>query len=264
MLLRYSDGQSRYGRIADLVDVSTFSRRRMTAIGCGSMSQPVVNQMVRHGLATEAPGWLRLIDGDDVEPRNLIGTEYLGKHIGMPKALAAASIAKEIDPSVNVSYLNEFITDDNIDTVVNLAAKSDLLGLFADSFEIMLRVAAACENVCPQVMAIYGPRADYAEVAFSIPGVTQPLARTIGQRQRQSIKEPMALGCDTAFVANFVAALCLRLLLGDSMGSDLFPCYADAPLFIVGLRRAWIFSNQPEDVARSILLVQAQSEEKQR
>ena len=107
-------------------------------------------------------------------------------------------------------------------------------------------------------MAAFGPRSDYAEVAFSLPNATPPLSTTMGRRTREGIRQPEALGCDTVWVASFVAALCIRLLLGGAKGSDLLPCYANTPLFILGLRRSWVFENQPEDMARSIVLVQVE------
>jgi hypothetical protein len=92
-------------------------------------------------------------------------------------------------------------------------------------------------------------------VGFSIPRQTPSLAVTMGQRKRTRIEQPKALGCDTAYVCSFVTGLCLRLLLGDREGSELFPCYANAPLYLLGLRRTWIFEQQPDDVVRSTINV---------
>jgi hypothetical protein len=77
----------------------------------------------------------------------------------------------------------------------------------------------------------------------------------MGKRKRKAISKPTALGCDTIFIASFVAAICLRLLLGEAQGKDLIPCYANAPLFVMGLRKSWIFENQPKDIARTIIHV---------
>jgi hypothetical protein len=123
----------------------------------------------------------------------------------------------------------------------------------------MMAISEKCTAICPQVMAIFGPRADYAEVAFSVPGVTPPLSRTIGTKARTTIGKPSALGCDTLFVSSFVSTLCLSLLLGEAKGSELLPCYANASLFAVGLRRAWVFAGQPQDFLRSIVCIETSS-----
>jgi 3-hydroxyisobutyrate dehydrogenase-like beta-hydroxyacid dehydrogenase len=58
------------------VNVDALSVKRVVIIGLGSMGQPISTQLARHGVGTQAPGRLRLIDGDRaVEERNLIGTE---------------------------------------------------------------------------------------------------------------------------------------------------------------------------------------------
>lgn len=250
-----NDAQSRYGRITQLVDVHALGVRRVVIIGLGSMGQPIVNQLVRHALATRPPGRLRIVDGDTVSDRNLVGTEYRSGHVGMPKAEAAAQIVQEINPDVNLSYWNHHIVSEDIPSIVEMARRSDLLGLFADSFELMLSISERCAASCTQVMALFGPNADHAEVAFSIPSVTPPISRTMGRRQRQAISSPSAFGCDTAYVASFVSALCLELLLGQADRGKLVSCYADAPLFVMSLRKSWIFTNEPDDIARTVACV---------
>ena len=257
--LKPVDPKSRYGRIAGLVDVDTSSVKRLTIIGLGSMGEPLASQMVRHGVATRSPGRLRLIDGDDISPRNLIGTEYRLEHLGVPKVQAAADIIREINDEANVSYWNRMVCQDDVPAIVDIAGQSDLLALCADSFELMLEISSRCAEICPQVMAVFGPNVEHAEVAFSVPGVTQPIAKTMGIRKRQAIAEPRGLGCDTAYVSSFVAAVCLRLLLGGAAGEQFVPCYANAPLFVLGLRRSWIFADQPEDIARSIVSVHVET-----
>ena len=86
--------------------------------------------------------------------------------------------------------------------------------------------------------------------SFSIPRITPPLSTTFGERRLETISKPQALGCDTDFVASYASAVCLRLLLGDAKGSDLLDCFANAPLHIIGLRRAWVFAEQLPDLVR--------------
>lgn len=253
--LSTSDSNNPFGRIEGLVDVPHLQQRRVTLIGCGSMGCPIATQLARHGVGTGSFGRVRLIDGDLIEARNLIGTEYLHRHIDQPKAEVLASMLREINPQINVSYWNKFLDQGDIPQVEGMAKNSDLLCLFADDFELMLEISEQCYNHCIMVMSLFGPRADTAEVAYSNPGQTPTLKAIMGQRKRKKLSKPQALGCDTGFVADYVAALCLRLLLGEAKGKELFPCYANAPLYLVGLRRTWIFENQPEDVIRSVICV---------
>lgn len=249
--------EPRYGRINDRIDVSTLAVKRVTIIGAGSAGQPVTSQLARHGVATQTPGRIRIIDGDAVSARNLIGTEYRLEHLRKPKVVAAANIINEINDQVNVSYWNRRITDHDIPAIIDMAKQSDLLSLAADSFELMLDISGKCADICPQIMTVFGPNADYAEVAFSLPGTTPPLSKTLGNRKRQTIAKPTALGCDTAFVSNFVTAVCLQILLGNSNDNQIVTCYSDAPLFVIGLRKVWLFANQPKDVARTVICVQS-------
>lgn len=245
---------TRYER-ANLVNAGAWAVKRVAVFGLGSMGQPLSDQFARHGVATRTPGRLRLVDGQTVDARNFIGTGYRLCHLGMSKAEAAAEIVREINPDVNLSHWRCHITDADIPAIRDMAAQTDLLCLMADSFDTMLRISDACASICPQIMAIFGPNADYAEVAFSIPGRTPTLSEILGRRRRQAISTPSALGCDTAFVANFVAAVCLELLLDPSDRGRIVRCYADAPLFVVGLRKAWLFRNDAEEIARIVACV---------
>lgn len=250
-----SKPRDQHGRIERLVDVEHLTSRKVTIIGLGRMGQPVAAQLVRHGVATGEGGHLWIIDGDRVQAHNLIGTDCLHEHIGRPKAEAAASLLRVIDPQVNVTYWYRELADADARQVHSLAQRSDLMCLFADDWALMLDFADRCADCCPLVMAVFGSRVDLAEVGWSIPGKTPPLRATMGHRKRTAIQGAAALGCDISFVTSVVAGVCLSLLLDGRHGSDMLPCDAGAPLLLIGLRRTWIFENQPDDVVRSIIRV---------
>ena len=249
------DENSRYGRTKDQADNKFLETTQAAVLGNGSIGNPVALQMVRHGVGTKSPGRITLMDGDVVEHRNFIGTHFRQIHIGRPKAQATAEMLLEINDRVNVSYARRMLTEDDIGDIALQAQMKNLLCLFADSFSLMLKISEVCYDTCPQVIVAIGPGGDYAEVGFSIPNVTVPLTRTFGRRKREAITKPQALGTSTAFIADFVAELCLCLLLGNAKGHELLECYANAPLFILGLRPSWIFQNQPKDVCRIIYRV---------
>mgnify|MGYP006283426121 FL=1 len=254
--MHQSDTQDdRYGRIEGLIDLAPIQTARVTIAGLGTVGNSVAMDLGRHGLATQSPGRIRLIDGDNVELRNLIGTAYRQDHVGTPKAEATASMLREINDAANVSYRNRMIDTSNLDEVVQLAGQSDLLCLFADAFDLMSTLADQCHGTCTVVMAAIGDQADVAEVGFSVPGQTPPLSHTMGRRKRRAISKPKALGCDTGFITSFISSLCIRLLIDQALGKQLLPCYADAPLYVIGLRRVWLFEQFPDDVVRSVICV---------
>jgi len=257
------ESQSRYGRIGILLDLAVLHASRVTILGQGSMGNPVAVQLVRHGVGVEAPGRIRLVDGDVVNPRNNVGTHFTESDFGENKARAAAFMLKEINSSAILSFWEHHLVADDLPVVMKMASESDLLCHFYDDFSVFPRLAEACYDRCIQVSAMFGPRCDYAEVAFSIPGITPPLSRTLGKRKRQSIQQPQALGTETSLVANFVASLCLRLLLGNARGSELLPCYANAPLYLVGIRNTWVFEKRAPDEILSVYCVGAPTDQPQ-
>lgn len=239
--------------------------RRVTLVGAGSMGLSIATQMARHGVATCSPGRLRIIDSGRVEERDLIGTEYRMKHLGTPKVDAAISIVHEINPYVNLSGWENMIDDAAISSMVEVAGQTDLLGLFAGSCDVMLKLAKSCASICPQVMTAIGLHAHFAEVGFSIPGVTAPIDVTMGSgkwaaigstgsRKRIAIGTSGAFGCDTAFIASFVASLCLELLLDPRERGKLVCCQPDAPLFLIGVREPWLF-HEPEEACKTVSCV---------
>ena len=158
---------------------------------------------------------------------------------------------------LNVSYWNRTLKKADKSRITQMARHSDLICCAADDFSVMREFTDACHDYCPQVWARFGERCDMAEVAFSIPGQTARLSETFGNPDDEQIEAAQELGVDTAWVTSFVSALCIRLLLGNGKGADLFDIYRDAPLFALGLRRRWIFQGFPRDQVRSIVLVGA-------
>ena len=92
--------------------------------------------------------------------RNMVGTDYRIEHLMLPKVEAAASIIKEINPDVNVTYWNHVVTKSDIPKIIEFSRQSDLLGLFADDFSLMLEISAECADICPQIFAAFGPNSN--------------------------------------------------------------------------------------------------------
>jgi molybdopterin/thiamine biosynthesis adenylyltransferase len=240
-----------YARIDSLVDRPALAASRVIVLGQGRAGQPITEQLARHGVGTDPEGSILCCDGDDVGPHNLVGTHYGMRHIGMPKSDASVSLIREFNPLVNARSYPKKITTNDIPDLVRLAPGVDLMVLAMDAFRLVPEIARQCHGHCVMLGVFFGERCDYAEIVFSIPGVTQSIAETLGQRQRQAIAGAAALGTSTEFVTCYAAEIALRLLLGDRKGSELVQCFSNAPLIICGLRPTWIFANQSPDIARS-------------
>lgn len=79
--------------------------------GLGGLGSNVAISLARLGI-----GKMVLMDYDVVEPSNLNRQQYFIKHIGMPKTEALKALLKEINPFVEVITINEYITEENIDS----------------------------------------------------------------------------------------------------------------------------------------------------
>ena len=249
-----SGNDERYARQDGLVDHSVWHKKRVVFIGGGSIGHPSLELMARHGVGTNGRIWL--IDGDEVNPRNLLST-YSERHLGLAKVEAQLEILTGIDSRFRerVTLWNKMLDRDDIQHVVKIAGNADLLCLFADDLPLMMEISDATHAIVPQVMAVCGETCDVAEIAFSTPKTVQ-LSRIMGKRERQRIEKPKALGVDTITVAAYAASVALRLLLGDGKGSEfLAPCHSNAPLFIQQFRRVGMFENFPDDIVRSTVIV---------
>lgn len=242
-------------RISELTDATKLRTVRLLVIGLGAFGAWMVEQLVRLGVASEAPGNILVIDPDVVALENLSRQPYLHEQVGIPKVDALAQYSQMINPTVRMSTWKRKITTRDIPELVDRAQESQLVVYAADSVSTVLGVSDHIHDVCPQLMGFFGPRCDFAELAFSVPGVTPTLRSTLGDRRRQRIHAAQALPMDTRFVANFAAAVAMQILLGDTPSDVLPPLYADAPQYAIGLRHTWIFQNMPPDQLRSIFLV---------
>jgi ketopantoate reductase len=231
--------------------------KRIVVIGLGRMGNPIINQLARDGLNNFV-----LLDGDKVERHNKEATTYLEEHVGMFKTVAMTDIIKRIKSKherkhLNVRSWNKMLTSDDISQIKKICEKADLACLFADDWGLMSRIGEECYDTITMVQAVFGRRCDTAEVALSIPQVTDRLSISFGNRERKRISKAQALGCDTRYVADFVTSVCERLLVNSSSIKELVPCYSNAPLFIIGLRHKWIFSDLPKHQLRTIFLVRS-------
>ena len=93
---------SRFQRQTDLVPQERLSALRLTVIGIGAIGRQVSLQLAAMG----APK-IQLIDFDLVEPTNVTTQAYLAVDIGQPKVDATAAAIHQIEPTVEVSRVND-------------------------------------------------------------------------------------------------------------------------------------------------------------
>ncbi len=154
--LRYS----RNMRSFDLSDQAALLKSRVGVIGLGGLGGSVTEILARVGV-----GRLRLLDGDRFEEHNL-NRQLLSGQSGLstPKAEAAASRVREINPSVEVETHAQFLTEENAEKMLaNLDVVVDcldtitarfLLEKFAKKAGVPL-VSAAIAGTSGQLITIF-------------------------------------------------------------------------------------------------------------
>lgn len=240
---------------ADLLPLRKVAEARVIIIGLGWVGTTVFQQLLRHGVASKPPGNFTLIDAERVDPSDLIGGEHRLADIGNYRVDACATQASTIDPTASVSVWKKRLLPGDIPFLHRWVDQAQLLCCFTPDTALLAALSAAFHSVCPMVTVLPGPRCDYAEVAFSLPGKTPPLHISLSHRIGQPVQTGPALGCDVGYVAHFTACCCLSLLAGSANRDEPMRLFEDAPLMVVGLRCTWIFGNQRIDVVRSTLRV---------
>lgn len=248
---------SRYDRFQELIDLDKLQNSEVIVVGCGTMGRAVVCDLAEHGVGSEEHGRMYLFDGDVVEERNF---GFTAEDIGKPKVEVTAEYIRKLgskeEPSFNVTYSIEMITHENIEKIVELCQFADLLVIAADDFEVMLELSDKAYDLCPVVMAFFGPRCDFGELIFSYPKQTPSIRKVFGKRNRTRIERPQALPIDCKLVTSFVSRVCLSILLQGCKGQELFESlHADATLCLIGIRPVWVFSNRLSDESMKVKFV---------
>ena len=90
-------------------DMKKIAESRVLVAGCGGLGGNIIEHLARMGT-----GSLTVVDGDVFEGSNL-NRQILStaENIGQKKALAAAERVKAIDPSIGVTPVCEFLTEEN-------------------------------------------------------------------------------------------------------------------------------------------------------
>lgn len=135
--------------------------KRVAVIGCGGLGGYVIEMLARIGI-----GYLTVADGDVFEESNL-NRQLLCvmQTLGKRKSLIACKRIQEIDPSVNVNVVDEFINKDNI---IKIIKGHDVVIDALDSNAIRYIVMEACKTI--EIPCVYGAIAGwYGQVSVVFP-----------------------------------------------------------------------------------------------
>jgi molybdopterin/thiamine biosynthesis adenylyltransferase len=120
-------------------DFAAIQQASVCVVGCGGLGGYIIEMLARVGI-----GSLFLIDGDSFEPSNqnrqLLSTE---ENLGTPKAVAAESRVKLINPHVKTTCHHAFLTAEN---GLRLLADADLVIDALDNIPARLLLQNLCKE----------------------------------------------------------------------------------------------------------------------
>ena len=171
--------------------------------GCGGLGGHIIDQLLRVGI-----GAITAADGDVFDVSNL-NRQLLSNAavLGVSKAETAAAHAAQVNPGVQFTAFDEFITEENADRMISgCDAVIDAL----DSIPARKILKAACDR--QGIPYIFGAISGWtAQAAVSLPG-DGFLDMLYPADVR--VKSKTVLSFTPALCASLQTALCVRLLAG--------------------------------------------------
>lgn len=184
-------------------DCELLENKKVCVIGCGGLGGSILEHLARIGV-----GHITAVDGDvfDVSNlnRQLLATEAL---IGTPKAAAAAKHIGKINSLVNVQTVNDFLTEENADAMIE---GHDLVIDALDSPAARIILAAACRK--QDITLIHGAVSGWnGQVAVIRPG--SRLMENLYQGVEPD-PSPSTLSFTPAVAASIEVAEAVKMLCG--------------------------------------------------
>lgn len=122
-----------FDRLISLIGLDKFKdiqKIKVLVVGLGGVGGYAFEALVRGGIEN-----ITIVDGDKIENTNLNRQIITSsKNLGEYKTDVAAKRAKEINNEINIKTMNEFITKDNFDEIIN--EKYDFVIDACDDIEI--------------------------------------------------------------------------------------------------------------------------------
>ena len=183
-------------------------QKRVLVVGCGGLGGNLISILLRIGV-----GNLRIVDGDVFETTNLNRQLFSSiPALGHNKARIAAQRAGNINPDVALDVVEEFLTEENAQTLLqNCDIALDAL----DNIPGRRLLAAACEKA--GIPLVYGAISGWvSQAALSMPG--DRLIETL-YPEDTVVRDKSVLSFTPALCASMQASLCVKYLTGRPVKS---------------------------------------------
>lgn len=201
----------RYARQTVLPQIGDAGQARLAAahvlvVGAGALGVPVLQYLTGAGL-----GRITLVDPDRVEISNLHRQPIYGRHVGTPKALAAASEMAALNPDTTVTPLVARLDPAN---APGLVAGADVVLDCADSFAATYALSDACLDasrplIAASVLRVEGFAGGFCGGAPSFRAVFPELPPQAGTCATTGVMGPMA-----GLIGAMQAQMAMAVLLG--------------------------------------------------
>lgn len=182
--------------------------KRVLIVGCGGLGGHLADQLARLGV-----GYLRIADGDTLEPTNL-NRQILAEVplLGLSKARAAAAKILRVNPEVQLDVIDTFLTADN---ALSLVSGCDVVLDGLDNIPSRRLLAKAAKKA--GIPYVYGAVQGWvAQAAVSLPG--DGLLDALYPQDCPAMDNSV-LSFTPALCAAMQAALCTKLLVGRPVES---------------------------------------------
>lgn len=175
--------------------VNRLRNLRVTVVGCGGVGGYAVEALARSGV-----GHLRIIDADSVAPSN-INRQIIALHstIGESKVELLANRCRDINPEIEVTPVQGFLTPDNIEQMVGDADYIiDAIDTVAPKVALIKYAMLNKKKIISSMGA--GGRVDPTKVGyFDLWETTEDgLARAVRQRlKKEGLRRPLRVVAST-------------------------------------------------------------------
>lgn len=228
----------RYARQTVLPQIGDAGQARLAAahvlvVGAGALGVPVLQYLTGAGI-----GRIAVIDPDRIETSNLHRQPIYGRHVGKPKAMAAAREMAALNPDTAVTPLVARLDPGN---APDLVGQADLVLDCADSFAATYTLSDAClaagrPLIAASVLRVEGFVGGFCGGAPSVRAVFPDLPAHAGNCATEGVMGPMA-----GLIGALQAQMALSVLL------DLAPSALGQMIRFDGLRPAnFRFDGAPE------------------
>tara|TARA_B100001248_G_scaffold240180_1_gene205948 strand:+ start:3758 stop:4579 length:822 start_codon:yes stop_codon:yes gene_type:complete len=171
-----------WGYIEDVTQ-KKIQEQRLVIAGCG-MGSVLAEVAARIGFCNFV-----LIDGDEVEIHNLNRQAFLNADIGERKVVALKNKLHAINPNINVEVHDEFLTSENVKTMVQTG------DIVLDTIDFLdLEAVTTLHDYCFQnkITIMSAMNAGFGSMAIFIPPMeadTTPFRKIFGVTEGMNLKE---------------------------------------------------------------------------